>query len=131
LQDVLTYAVIKKKSQAIAGRLLSLGLEPGARVALIADTDPDFIIFFFACQYAGMGAEMIRKEPLEQFASLLSSSGFKPDAMTACYGMAECSLAVCFAPLGQGIKIDCVDSELLSEQKFPYRVKTERSWQFY
>jgi fatty-acyl-CoA synthase len=36
LQDVLTYAVLKKKSQAIAGHLLSLGLEPGARVALIA-----------------------------------------------------------------------------------------------
>jgi fatty-acyl-CoA synthase len=324
LQDVLTYSGLKKKSQAIAGRLLTLGLEPGARVALIAETDPDFIIFFFACHYAGMvpvplpapntlggrtayesllkrllkrsgtavaiaaqgffkylfkaaqglklhflgtpdmfdalseeqsgllippgpkdmayiqftsgstrfprgvmitheavltnltailnaglcvqpgdramswlpfyhdmglvglvlgtmtaqlsvdflktndfamrpwlwlkimsrnratlsfspmfgyelcarwlehkenhsydlsawrvagvGAEMIRKEPLEKFASLLSPSGFKPKAMTTCYGMAECSLAICFAPLGQGIKIDCVESDLLSEQ---------------
>ena len=54
LQDVLTYTLLKNKAQAIAGRLLALGLERGARVALIADTDPDFIIFFFACQYAGM-----------------------------------------------------------------------------
>jgi fatty-acyl-CoA synthase len=53
LQDVLTYTLLKKKVQAIAGRLLALDLERGARVALIADTDLDFIIFFFACQYAG------------------------------------------------------------------------------
>ena len=322
LQDVLTYTLLEKKAQAVAGRLLALGLERGARVALIADTDPDFIIFFFACQYAGMvpvplpapnslggrlayeallkrlmescragvaiapkgffkylleaakglalrfvgtpdmfaalpedrcvlnpsgpkelayiqftsgstrfprgvmitheavltnltailedglnvqpsdrtvswlpfyhdmglvglvlgtmaaqlsvdflkttdfamrpwlwlkimsrnrgtlsfspmfgyelcarwlehkenheydlrawrlagvGAGMIRKEPLEKFASLLSPSGFKPDAITACYGMAECSLAVCFAPLGRGIEMDCVDSQFLAE----------------
>ena len=322
LQNVLTYSLLKKRAQAIAGRLLALGLERGARVALIADTDPDFIIFFFACQYAGMvpvplpapnslggrlayeallkrlmescraavaiapkgffkylleaakgltlrfvgtpdmfaalpedrgvlnpsgpkelayiqftsgstrfprgvmithkavltnltailedglkvqpsdrtvswlpfyhdmglvglvlgtmaaqlsvdflkttdfamrpwlwlkimshnrgtlsfspmfgyelcarwlehkenyeydlsawrlagvGAGMIRKEPLEKFASLLSPSGFKPEAITACYGMAECSLAVCFAPLGRGIEMDCVDSQFLAE----------------
>jgi fatty-acyl-CoA synthase len=30
--------------------------------------------------------------------------------------MAECSLAVCFAPLGQGIKIDCVERDSLLEQ---------------
>ena len=54
LQDVLTYTLLEKKAQAVAGRLLALGLERGARVALIADTYPDFIIFFFACQYAGM-----------------------------------------------------------------------------
>jgi len=322
LQDVLTYTLLKNKAQAIAGRLLALGLKRGARVALIADTDPDFIIFFFACQYAGMvpvplptpnslggrlayeallkrlmencqagvaitpegfitylleaakgltlrfvgtpdmfaalpsgqsvmnpsgpkdlayiqftsgstrfprgvmithaavlsnltailedglnvqpgdravswlpfyhdmglvglvlgpltaqlsvdflkthdfamrpwlwlkimsrnrgtlsfspmfgyelcarwlehkendaydlsawrvagvGAGMIREEPLEKFASLLSPGGFKPDAITACYGMAECSLAVCFAPLGRGIKVDCVDRQFLAE----------------
>jgi fatty-acyl-CoA synthase len=324
LQDVLTYTLLKEKAQAIAGRFLALGLERGARVALIADTDPDFVIFFFACQYAGLvpvplpapnslggrlayqallkrlmesaraavaiasegyfeylleaargltlrfvgtpdmfaalaedrcvlnpsgpkelayiqftsgstrfprgvmitheavlnnltatledglnvqsgdravswlpfyhdmglvglvlgpltaqlsvdflktndfamrpwlwlkimsrnqgtlsfspmfgyelcarwlehkenheydlsawrvagvGAGMIRKEPLEKFASLLSPSGFKPDAITACYGMAECSLAVCFAALGRGIEIDCVDRQFLAGHK--------------
>ena len=331
LQDVLTYTLLKKKAQAVAGRLLALGLERGARVALIADTDPDFIIFFFACQYAGMvpvplpapnslggrlayeallkrlmdscraevaiapkgffkylleaakglalrfvgtpdmfaalpedrgvlnpsgpkelayiqftsgstrfprgvmithkavltnltailedglkvqpsdrtvswlpfyhdmglvglvlgtmaaqlsvdflkttdfamrpwlwlkimsrnrgtlsfspmfgyelcarwlehkenheydlsawrlagvGAGMIRKEPLEKFASLLSPSGFKPEAITACYGMAECSLAVCFAPLGRGIEMDCVDSQFLAEHNVAMRGET-------
>ncbi len=68
-----------------------------------------------AWRVAGVGAGMIREEPLAKFASLLSPSGFKPDVITACYGMAECSLAVCFAPLRRGIKIDCVDSEFLAE----------------
>ena len=68
-----------------------------------------------AWRVAGVGAEMIRKEPLEKFASLLSPSGFKPDAITACYGMAECSLAVCFAPLGRGIKLDCVIRQFLAD----------------
>ena len=68
-----------------------------------------------AWRVAGVGAEMIRKEPLEKFASLLSPSGFKPDAITACYGMAECSLAVCFAPLGRGIKMDCVNRQFLAD----------------
>jgi fatty-acyl-CoA synthase len=69
-----------------------------------------------AWRVAGVGAEMIRKEALDKFADRLSPSGFKPNAMTACYGMAECSLAVSFAALGQGLQIDCVDRELLSEQ---------------
>ena len=64
---------------------------------------------------AGVGAGMIRQEPLEKFASLLAPSGFKAEVITACYGMAECSLAVCFAPLRGGIKIDCVDSEFMAE----------------
>jgi hypothetical protein len=34
LQVVLTYAELMKKSQAISGRLLNLGLEPGARLVL-------------------------------------------------------------------------------------------------
>jgi fatty-acyl-CoA synthase len=68
-----------------------------------------------AWRVAGVGAGMIRKEPLAKFAKLLSPSGFKPDAITACYGMAECSLAVCFAPLGRGIKMDCVDRQFLAD----------------
>ena len=68
-----------------------------------------------AWRVAGVGAGMIRKEPLEKFASLLSPSGFEGDVITACYGMAECSLAVCFAPLRRGIKMDIVDRDFLAE----------------
>ncbi len=58
---------------------------------------------------AGIGAEMIRAETMERFAGRLAPAGFDPKAFLACYGMAECSLAVTFAPLGQGLEVDRVD----------------------
>ena len=64
---------------------------------------------------AGVGAETIRPEPLIRFAEMLAPSGFDAKAFLACYGMAECSLAVSFSPLGQGLQMDPVDAELLAE----------------
>jgi len=66
---------------------------------------------------AGVGAETIRPEPLERFADMLAPSGFNPNAFTACYGMAECSLAVSFSPLDLGIQLDAVDAERLAEEQ--------------
>jgi fatty-acyl-CoA synthase len=63
---------------------------------------------------AGVGAEMIRAEVLERFAERLAPAGFRPQGFTACYGMAECALAVSFAPLGQGLRVDRVDGDRLS-----------------
>ncbi len=60
---------------------------------------------------AGVGAEMIRAGWLEQFAERLASAGFRREAFIACYGMAEVSLAVSFAPLSRGIEVDTVDAE--------------------
>jgi fatty-acyl-CoA synthase len=54
LATVLPYAGLKHDAQLIARRLLRLAPERGARVALVAETDPDFMRFFFACQYAGL-----------------------------------------------------------------------------
>jgi fatty-acyl-CoA synthase len=64
---------------------------------------------------AGVGAEPIRVEPLAQFAEILEPAGFDKDALLACYGMAECSLAVSFAQIGNGISTDSVDGEHLAE----------------
>lgn len=64
---------------------------------------------------AGVGAETIRAEPLADFADILAPSGFDKKAFLACYGMAECSLAVSFAPLGQGLDVDYVDGDYLAE----------------
>lgn len=63
---------------------------------------------------AGVGAETIRPEPLRRFAQALAPSGFSDSSFLACYGMAECSLAVSFAPLGTGLHVDEVDSERLA-----------------
>jgi fatty-acyl-CoA synthase len=66
---------------------------------------------------AGVGAETIRPEPLARFADMLAPSGFNPAAFTACYGMAECSLAVSFSPLDMGIQLDAVDPEPLADEQ--------------
>ena len=58
---------------------------------------------------AGVGAERIDPRLLERFSQLLAPAGFNPKAFVACYGMAECGLAISFAPLDAGIHIDRVD----------------------
>jgi fatty-acyl-CoA synthase len=64
---------------------------------------------------AGIGAEPIRPEPLERFAEMMTPSGFDKNAFLACYGMAECSLAVSFPPTGEGVQVDRVDPKALAE----------------
>ena len=54
LSVVLPYAELRDEARVIARRLLSLGCERGARVGIIAETEPMFHRFFFACQYAGL-----------------------------------------------------------------------------
>jgi fatty-acyl-CoA synthase len=66
---------------------------------------------------AGVGAETIRPEPLARFAEMLAPSRFNPAAFSACYGMAECSLAVSFSPLDTGIQLDAVQPEPLADDQ--------------
>ncbi len=67
-----------------------------------------------AWRVAGVGAEMIRPAWLREFATNLAPAGFGASAFLPCYGMAECSLAVSFAPLGQGLEVDEIDADLLA-----------------
>ena len=48
------YRELRIDAIALARKLLALGLNKGERVALVAETHPDFIRFFYACQYAGL-----------------------------------------------------------------------------
>ncbi|MCA9500202.1 MAG: fatty acyl-AMP ligase [Nitrospirales bacterium] len=66
---------------------------------------------------AGAGAETIRADSLSRFAETLRSSGFRPEAFLACYGMAECSLAISFAPLNKGLEVDRIDGDHLSNNR--------------
>lgn len=70
-----------------------------------------------AWRIAGVGAETIRAETLEQFATVLRGSGFREEAFLPCYGMAECSLAVSFAPLAQRVDTDAVDADVLASRR--------------
>jgi len=54
LQEALTYREIRDRAVALAQRLVRAGIERGSRVALVAETSPDFLIFFYGCQYAGL-----------------------------------------------------------------------------
>ena len=70
-----------------------------------------------AWRIAGVGAETIRPEPLARFAKALAPSGFDRRAFLACYGLAESSLAVSFAPLFEGLKTEWVSGNELSEHQ--------------
>ena len=70
-----------------------------------------------AWRVAGVGAEMIRAHWLHRFAEELAPAGFSKSAFLPCYGMAECSLAVSFAPLGQGLEVDQLDADILAHDR--------------
>jgi fatty-acyl-CoA synthase len=47
------FSELRKDSLAVARRLLSLGIKPGDRIALVAETGPEFAACFFGAVYAG------------------------------------------------------------------------------
>jgi fatty-acyl-CoA synthase len=63
---------------------------------------------------ACVGAEQINPLPLQAFADALAPCGFDKKAFVACYGMAECVLAVSFAPLNLGLGVDYVDQDSMT-----------------
>ena len=54
LYATLPYQKLREDALALARRFIGLGASRGSRVAIVADTQPDFMRFFFACQYAGL-----------------------------------------------------------------------------
>ena len=57
------------------------------------------------------------EEQMGEFADVLAPCNFSETAFLSCYGMAECSLAVSFAPLAQGLEIDRLDADTLSRSR--------------
>ena len=60
------------------------------------------------------GAEPVRPETLERFTRRFGPYGFRPEAMTPVYGLAEAALGVTFSPLGRGPRIDSIDRREMS-----------------
>jgi fatty-acyl-CoA synthase len=54
LDVVLPYAELRHKALSKARKFLSAGLKRLDRVAIVAETGADFVVSFFACQYAGL-----------------------------------------------------------------------------
>ena len=55
------------------------------------------------------GAEPVSPDTLTHFAARLAPKGFRPDAMTPVYGLAESSVGLAFPPLGRGPLVDRLD----------------------
>ena len=54
IDSILPYSELRARAEATAGRLAAAGLKRGDRVAIVAETAPEFMVAFFACQYAGV-----------------------------------------------------------------------------
>jgi acyl carrier protein len=63
---------------------------------------------------AGNGAEPVMPETLRRFTERFAHYGFRPEAMTPVYGLAECTVALLCPPLGRGPRIDRVDRRSFS-----------------
>ena len=63
---------------------------------------------------AGNGADMIRPDVMQNFVDAFADAGFKANAFTPSYGLAEATLAVTIMPPGEGIKVEPVEEERLS-----------------
>ena len=50
----ISYRELRLEAMELGRKLLQLGLNKGDRVALVAETNPDFVRFFYACQYSGL-----------------------------------------------------------------------------
>jgi fatty-acyl-CoA synthase len=67
---------------------------------------------------AGNGADMIRPDICQAFVDAFAPAGFRAEAFTPSYGLAEATLAVTVAPAGQGIVCDLIDEKKLAGEGF-------------
>ncbi len=93
LTSVLPYSELRDKARALARKLQGLGR--GARVALVAHTHPDFMVVFYACQYAGLvpvplpaaihlgGHEAYVRHLRQMIADCKAAAAFAPDDFIA------------------------------------------------
>lgn len=54
LLEALPYKKLREQAIETGLRFLGMGLQPGDRVAIVAESDGDFARIFFGCQYAGL-----------------------------------------------------------------------------
>lgn len=67
-----------------------------------------------AVRVAGIGAEMIRPEVMQEFHDTFGQIGFSDKAFLPSYGLAECTLGVSFGTVGNGIEIDLIEEAALT-----------------
>ena len=60
------------------------------------------------------GAEPVSPDTLERFARRFASYGFRREALTPVYGLAECAVGLAFPPPGRGPRVDRVQRDTLA-----------------
>ena len=98
--------------QAIHQYRGTLTASPNFGYALCARrlTDPDLAgLDLSTLRVAFNGAEPVDPETLERFGQRFSPYGFRREAMTPVYGLAEAAVGVTCPPLGRGPMVDCID----------------------
>lgn len=93
LIEAIPYGELRARARAMAARLLAAGLKTHDRVGLVAETDADFVVAFFACQYARLTPAPLplpaplggRDAYVEQIGRMLASAGaaavFGPESL--------------------------------------------------
>lgn len=76
--------------------------------------EPDGAYDLSRLRIALNGAEPIDEDAVEQFTTAGARFGMSSDCVLAAYGMAEATLAVSFAPLQTGLRLDRIDPEQLA-----------------
>ena len=83
----------------------------GKRLARVGGDDAAYDLS--SLRIALNGAEPIDPEAVRTFTDAGAPFGLDPGAMFPAYGLAEATLAVSFAPLGEGMVVDVIDPDAL------------------
>jgi fatty-acyl-CoA synthase len=96
---------------AIHQRRATLSAAPNFAYELCARRIPDTALEgldLSSWRVALNGAEPVSPGTLDRFTRRFSPCGFRPEVMMPVYGLAECSVALCFPPVGRGPRVDRV-----------------------
>jgi crotonobetaine/carnitine-CoA ligase len=91
--DAVSLEVAVDHGQRTARALLDSGLEAGDRLAVVEHTSTNYLIFWMACQFAGLSPALVNPGyPAELLAEMVS--GFEPAAVVSAAGAETYGLAV-------------------------------------
>ncbi len=89
----------------------SFGYDLAARRARAADG-----LDLSRLRIAGIGGDLIKMANVRNFSRTFAEAGFRAESFLPSYGMAEASLGLAFAPLGQGARTEQVDVDRLRDE---------------
>jgi 1-acyl-sn-glycerol-3-phosphate acyltransferase len=105
--------------RTIHERRATLGAAPNFAYELCVSRIPDEALEgldLSSWRCALNGAEPISADTLARFQKRFGPYGFRPGTMMTVYGLAECSVALCFPPVGRPPRIDSVHRELFARE---------------